>query len=512
MREMIRGFLLIFLIAGTFGPVAAQDQSSSITEAELRDHMFFLASDALGGRDTGSPGYAIAADYAATQFHGAGVLPGGVGIDGAPTFFQPVDLSRFSLGSETRLALRHGGMESVLDVGGDYFIQTNAWGSKEEVSGPLVFAGYGMQAIDQGWNDLEGLDLAGSIPIVLFGQPGEDLTSAFAGESVGNPWLHFQRKIQLLEGQGATAVVAVLEPANYEMWTSYVGYFSGSRLGPAGSGGASRFPEANIPVVFLSSATLGTLFAGTGFDPTKLEGSYATYPLEDAWMEGMIQGLQESVSSPNVIGLVEGTDPVLKNEYLVVGAHLDHVGMGGGDVRNGADDNASGSIGVMEIAEAVAMAPLKRSVLFVLYTGEEKGLLGARHFVGHSPVPLDRIVANVNIEMIGRWSHRPLGSGGLFSIIGSDEDGVLRGSLSEVNQGGFDYELDVPEEFIGGSDHMAFQAEDIPNITIAGSPPSGTHEDYHGPGDEAEKIEFAAMRKAAALIYALTVELANRGG
>jgi Zn-dependent M28 family amino/carboxypeptidase len=166
----------------------------------------------------------------------------------------------------------------------------------------------------------------------------------------------------------------------------------------------------------------------------------------------------------------------------------------------------------MEIAEAVAMAPLRRSVLFVLYTGEEKGLLGARHFVGHSPVPLDRIVANVNIEMIGRWSHRPLGSGGLFSIIGSDEDGVLRRSLSEVNQGGFDYELDVPEGFIGGSDHMAFQAVDIPNITIAGSPPSGTHEDYHGPGDEAEKIEFAAMRKAAALIYALTVELANRGG
>ena len=512
MRAMISGLLLLFLILGTFDPGVAQDQSSSITEAELRDHMFFLASDALGGRDTGSPGYAVAADYAAAQLHGAGVMPGAVDLEGAPTFFQPVALSRFSLGSETRLALRQGGVESVLELGGDYFVQTNAWGRSEEISGPLVFAGYGMQAIYRSWNDLEGLDLAGAIPIVLFGQPGEDLTSAFAEESTGNPWLHFQRKIQLLEGKGAVAVVAVLEPATYGRWDSYMGYFSGSRLGPAGSGGASQFPEANIPVVFLSPAALGTLFDGTSFDPMALGGTYSTFPLEDARLEGVIQGIHETVSSPNVIGLVEGRDAVLKEEYLVVGAHLDHVGISGGEVRNGAEDNASGSIGVMEIAEAVAMAPLRRSVLFVLYTGEEKGLLGARHLVENPPVAIDRIVANVNIEMIGRWSHRPLGSGGLFSIIGSDEDGVLRRTLSEVNQGGFDYELDVPEEFIGGSDHAAFQWVGIPNITIAGSPPNGTHEDYHGPGDEAEKIEFPAMRKAAALIYALTVELANRGG
>jgi len=512
MCRMIKGLLLLVLLAGGVDSVAAQDKSSSITEAEIRDHMFFLASDALGGRDTGSPGYAIAADYAATQFHGAGVLPGGIGADGAPTFFQPVALSRFSMGGDTRLALNLDGIDRQLDLGQDYFVQTNAWGRSEAISGPLVFAGYGMQATDQGWNDLDGLELNGSIPIVLFGQPGEELTSAFAGESIGNSWLHFQRKIQLLEGKGAKAVVAVLEPAMYGRWNSYLSRYSGARLGVAGRGGASQFPEAKIPVVFLSQAELATLFGATGFDPGKLEGTYGTFPLENARMEGMIHGLQEDVASPNVIGLVEGTDPVLKNEYLVVGAHLDHIGMGDGDVRNGADDNASGSIGVMEIAEAVAMAPLKRSVLFVLYTGEEKGLLGARYFVENSPVALEQIVANINIEMIGRWSHRPLGSGGLFSIIGTDEDGALRSALTKVNEGAFDYQLDAPQEFIGGSDHAAFQGVGIPNITIAGSPPNGTHEDYHGAGDEAEKIEFPAMRKAAALIYALTVELANRGG
>jgi Zn-dependent M28 family amino/carboxypeptidase len=186
------------------------------------------------------------------------------------------------------------------------------------------------------------------------------------------------------------------------------------------------------------------------------------------------------------------------------------VGVRNGEVYNGADDNASGSVGVLEVAEAVAMDPPRRSVLFALWAGEEKGLLGARHFVESPPVPLEQIVANVNIEMIGRWSHRPEGT--IFAILGTDDDGALRDALTRVNEAGFGYELEAPERFLGGSDHMAFHAVGIPNITIAGSPPSGTHEDYHGPGDEADKIEIPAMRKAAALIYELTLELANRGG
>ena len=205
---------------------------------------------------------------------------------------------------------------------------------------------------------------------------------------------------------------------------------------------------------------------------------------------------------------MEGSDPVLKNEYVVVGAHLDHLGVRGGQVYNGADDNASGSVGVLEVAEAIAMAPPQRSILFVLYAGEERGLLGSRHFVANPPVPLEQIVANINIEMIGRWSHRPAGT--IFAILGTDDDGALRGALTRVNGMGFGYELEAPEQFLGGSDHVAFQNAGIPNITIAGSPPNGTHQDYHQPGDEADKIEIAAMRKATALIYQLTLELANR--
>jgi Zn-dependent M28 family amino/carboxypeptidase len=227
-------------------------------------------------------------------------------------------------------------------------------------------------------------------------------------------------------------------------------------------------------------------------------------------MTAIIQTHEETLHVPNVVGVVEGSDPALKNEYIVVGAHLDHLGVRSGETYNGADDNATGSTAVMEVSEAVAMAPPKRSVIFACFTGEERGLLGSRHFVENPPVPLKQIKDNINIEMIGRWSHRPIGSKEIVAILSDIEKETLEKVLIKVNEMGFGYQLDIPERFQGGSDHVAFNSVGIPNITIAGSPPDGTHEDYHRPTDDAEKIDFAAMRKAAALIYELTMELANR--
>ena len=512
MRLLVIGFALFLALAPPSGELEAQSAAGSITEAEIREHIYYLASDALRGRDTGDEGYELAARYAAAQLLADGVRPVIPDRNGELGFLQPLAMGKQTFGPGNAANLNASGGSSSLDFGTDYFVVSNSTGEREEISGNLVFAGYGIEDPARGWNDLEGLDLSGSIPIAMFGLPGEEITAAFAGENPGNPWASFQERIGALEARGAVGVVAVLDPGMMSRWDRLVPYFTGDQLTVGGGAPRSRFPEARIPVVFLGAQLLSELFAGRGFDPISLEGTYSTFALEGAELSVVIQIGQEALSVPNVVGMVEGSDPVLKNEYVVVGAHLDHLGVRSGQVYNGADDNASGSVGVLEVAEAIAQAPPQRSVLFVLYTGEERGLLGSRHFVENPPVPLEQIVANVNIEMIGRWSHRPMGSDQIFAIIGSSEDGALREALGRANDTGFGYQLDVPENFLGGSDHMAFQAVGIPNITIAGSPPSGTHEDYHGPGDEADKIEIPAMRKATALIYELTLELANRGG
>ncbi len=510
MRLLVIGFALLLALAPPSGELEAQSAAGSITEAEIREHIYYLASDALRGRDTGDEGYELAARYAAAQLLADGVRPVIPDRNGELGFLQPLAMGKRTFGAGNAVTLSDGGGSSSLDLGTDYFVVSNSTREREEISGNLVFAGYGIEDAARGWNDLEGLDLSGSIPIAMFGLPGEEITAAFAGENPGNPWASFQGRIGALEAMGAVGVVAVLDPGMMRNWDRLVPYFTGDQLTVGGGAPRSRFPEAKIPVVFLGPQLLSELFAGQGFDPISLVGTYSTFALEGAELSVVIQIGQEALSVPNVVGMVEGSDPVLKNEFVVVGAHLDHLGVRSGQVYNGADDNASGSVGVLEVAEAIAQAPPRRSVLFVLYTGEERGLLGSRHFVQNPPVPLEQIVANVNIEMIGRWSHRPEGT--IFAILGTDDDGALRDALTRVNEAGFGYELEAPERFLGGSDHMAFQAVGIPNITIAGSPPSGTHEDYHGPGDEADKIEISAMRKATALIYELTLELANRGG
>lgn len=510
MRLHVVAFALLLAGALLTGELEAQSAAGSITEAEIREHIYYLASDALRGRDTGDEGYEFAAQYAAAQFLAAGVSPLIPGQDGGLGYLQPLPMTKRSFGPENSATLTDGGRSFSLEFGTDYFVVSNSTREREEISGDLVFVGYGIEDSARGWNDLEGLDLSGSIPIAMFGLPGEDITDAFAGENPGNPWASFQGRIADLEARGAVGVVAILDPRTMGNWDRLVPYFTGDQLTVGGGAPRSQFPDARIPVVFLGPQPLSELFAGRSFDPVSLEGTYSTFALEGAELSVVIQVGQEALSVPNVVGIVEGSDPALKDEYVVVGAHLDHVGVRDGEVYNGADDNASGSVGVLEVAEAMVMDPPRRSVLFALWAGEEKGLLGARYFVENPPVPLERIVANVNIEMIGRWSHRPEGT--IFAILGTDDDGALRDALTRVNEAGFGYELEAPERFLGGSDHMAFQAVGIPNITIAGSPPSGTHEDYHGPGDEADKIEIPAMRKATALIYELTLELANRGG
>jgi hypothetical protein len=214
------------------------------------------------------------------------------------------------------------------------------------------------------------------------------------------------------------------------------------------------------------------------------------------------------INTWNVVAIVEGTDHKLKDEFVTVGAHLDHVSPRNGEICNGADDNASGSVGVIEVAEAIAMNPPKRSVIFILYAGEEMGLRGSRYFLENPPVPLKKIVANINLDMIGRTG-RGLDADKkeIYLRYSSEVSPEFKDFVKKVNKMTIKYPLVYVEDSKspGGSDHQSFLRKEIPAIMFF----SGLHNDLHQPGDDADKIQYDKVQKISQLVYELTRELGN---
>jgi Zn-dependent M28 family amino/carboxypeptidase len=254
------------------------------------------------------------------------------------------------------------------------------------------------------------------------------------------------------------------------------------------------------------------LLAGTGFNPSSGEGEYLTGPMEGVRISLAIpHDVEPAFASPNVVGLVPGTDPVLKDDYIVVTAHLDHLGVRNGDVFNGADDNASGSAAVLEVAEAMAVNPGRRSVLFVLLTGEEMGLLGAFAFAGNPPVPTEDMVLNINLDMVGRNS--PSFPDAVLALASENEKARLLEIVREVNRIADDpLDLSLNEGgqaggYLERSDQFAFIQKGIPAILITRG---FTGPDYHRPTDDPETINYRKVLHAAKSTLALVQDVANR--
>ncbi|HSG29623.1 MAG TPA: M20/M25/M40 family metallo-hydrolase, partial [Candidatus Krumholzibacterium sp.] len=255
------------------------------------------------------------------------------------------------------------------------------------------------------------------------------------------------------------------------------------------------------------------LMAGQQYEPfmpdsTFREEGYRTFELEDASIGPEFTIRDEDRSSPNVVAMLPGTDPVLKDEYIVIGAHIDHFAGNGGPVMNGADDNASGAAAVIEVAEALALAPPRRSVIFVMLNSEETGLLGARYFARNSPVPLEDIVAYINVDMIGRTVEAQDGTHDIY-VSGADRIcAECWDILRDVNERSSKMDLVLEEggETTERSDELPFFSAGIPTFGFS----SGVHGDYHSPADDPEKLEYDKIERVARLIYSLISELGAR--
>ncbi|MBS1807872.1 MAG: M28 family peptidase [Acidobacteria bacterium] len=502
----------------TVAPAPAPGNVEDLTAAQLKSYLTFIASDEMEGRDTPSKGLNITARFIAAMLDRWGVQPAGEN----GTYFQKINLRRTKLEPEKTVAEINGQSYKY----GDDFLATAV---PATVSGNCVYVGHGYVIKSKNINAYQTssgtIDIKDKIIIINSGFP-KDVTMRELTGKQGEDWLDpmtYARK------NGAKAIVAIpnfLTLANWKNAQRNVQQ-RGSLLPEMGND-----MPAQLPAITLSVPMVNALFAGertTGITIlTRGAAGEMAEPFDlNKKVSFTIGGAVEQIPTQNVIGVLPGSDPVLKNEYVAIGAHYDHVGVGAPDAKgdsiyNGADDDGSGTTAVLALAETFAKGPRpKRSLLFIWHCGEEKGLWGSEYFTNHPTVDLKQVVTQLNIDMIGRSKpagdtnprNRELSGPNEIYVIGSKMMSTELGALSErVNNNflklEFNYKYDDPRDpnrFFFRSDHFNYAQKGVPIIFYF----DGEHEDYHRPSDHVEKIDFQKMEKVSRTVYATAWELGN---
>jgi len=485
----------------------------SITEAEMRDHIYFLASDYMAGRAGPSAEYELAAQYAATQFASGGLQPLVSENGNMNGFFQEVPYTKVVLDKEATWVLHTKEGDQVFRHNEDYKIFEGIFLPEEPME--VVFLGYGIREPDYGWDDMENLDIEGKMVILMTGAPlkkGEPVLPDSIHQQYSS-MMGLQKKAMPIIMQKPAAVVLAMDETMramipFDQVPSMLKEEMYLYQGKDGDQG-----DLMIPMIYMvKDEVIEALFRDQKVSPGMIEEKgtrkYKTYQLEDISVETRFPVLERSeVSLKNVVAWVRGTDPELSKEYIAVGAHLDHVTHPTGEVANGADDNASGSAGVLEIAEAVALDPPRRSVVFITYTAEEMGLQGSHYFVNAGPLALEDIKFNVNLDMIGRTTEENRESRAHYVLGDSRYGAKLPPFISGINEATIDVPLiyDFNHPYSGSSDHASYSDKGIPSFFFF----SGSHKDLHQAGDDPEKIEYDKAVKLSRLAYLITMELAN---
>jgi len=528
---MTAGLALLFLV-----PLVAQQrapQNESITEADLRADLFFLAGDSMRGRLTDTDENRATADYIRSRFERMGFKP--VGPNGS--FFQPYNLLTATLGEGNRLDVIAGdGATRHLVVGQEFYPQRIS--ASGQVSAPLAFVGFGISAPHLQHDDYNG-DVKGKVVLALDHEPGErNPNSPFDGV-VTSESSTLWRKVVAAQEKGAVAMlfvsdvhnhpgVANFEAAARNFWPEKPPRIQSYTL-------AAWADRIRIPVAQISPALAASLVSGSGKSLEELSRSadtprgFTPVALPGARIELRTAVDRHIVPDRNVLALLEGSDARLKDEWVLVTAHFDHNGADATQIFNGADDNGSGTVALLEIAEAFSLAMKdgqrpKRSILFAAWNSEERGLLGAWAYTEQPPRPLASIAAVLNMDMVGRNEEVPVGGGGRFNGL---EVQTAESNANAVNMMGFSRVPDITaaverangriglelkkrydnnsSNLLRRSDQWPFLQRGVPAMGFM----TGLHPDYHTQYDRPEKINYAKMEKIARLIHQASWDLAN---
>jgi aminopeptidase YwaD len=479
---------LIFISGSLYSQTAL---SPDITAGDLKSHISYLASDDLKGRYTGTPGSMAAAEYIRDQFREAGLKL--LGDDGFQNFEVVVSVKA---GPGNSFMINN---KNIAD--GSNFTPF-PFSKNATVSSDVVFAGYGFEILKDSlvWNDYEGIEVKGKWVMLLRGDPEmEKQESRFV--SFGED----RDKVLIARDKGAAGVIFVSGKkfdANDDLVSMY---FDKTKS------------TAGLPVIHIKRIVADEILSEDKINVDSLESLLITRMKPNSMIlsssvEATTEVLQQKVIARNVVGLLEGADPMLKDSYIVVGAHYDHLGMGGPGsgsrfldslaIHNGADDNASGVGGILELASYLASdkVSLKRSVVFVAFDGEELGILGSSYFTKNPLIDLKKTVAMINFDMIGRLKEESPA----IMIGGTGTSVESEGILSSLDAGGI--KMNYSPEGYGPSDHASFYAENIPVFFFS----TGAHEDYHTPDDDWDRINFAGEKDVLEIGEQLITVLAEK--
>ncbi len=493
---------------------AERKMAEAITASQISSYLHFVASDAMGGRDTPSQGLDITAEFIRMNLEKWGFKPAG---DNG-TFFQKIALARESIDPD-KTKLEIAGKNYVMS---DDFFRTSGSGT---ASGPLVFGSNGWMVKAKGVDSFKGVDVKGKIVVIAGnGFSMRSITPMPAGvtedDLKGEKGVDWADPMTHAQNAGAAGVIVIAPQQLQTNWAQLRNFL----------GRGSTYPEKlreggtagpTIPVMLVSQPVGDSIFAGESGN----KDSGAAFAINKT-ASLSAASKKETLWTQNVVALWEGGDPTLKSEMVAIGAHYDHVGTnpnarGDDKIWNGADDDGSGTVAVLSIAEALAKAKTrpKRSVLFVWHCGEEKGLWGSEYFNKFPTVDIKKVIAQLNIDMIGRSKkpgdtnpkNKELSGENEIYVIGKDMMSSAFGAVVDAANSGYikltyDTRYDDPKDpnrFFFRSDHFNYAQNGIPVAFWF----DGVHEDYHQPGDTADKIDYQKMEKVTRTIFLTLLEL-----
>lgn len=511
-------FAIIFCTQLSNGQNAPAEKGlAAINRAVIRGQLEFLASDWMEGRRSGERGEQISADYIASMLRVFGVKPAGdlstaTLSDGGRSYFQNFNLIRTTAGNEQSMQLVETAEGSVRRISFTYNADfTLRPASSASLEAPIVFAGYGFKNDKLGFNDFSGLDVKGKFILRLAGSPAfatDKLTPAEIIES--------KRETEKIARERGAVGIIDINPAIFSV-SSFQENMSPAEGTPRPYQDSPRYSlsgnESGYTIlrITVTNNTAGMILSGSGNsveEYRKQADSNQPYSLKPIDNKSII--INTSVNTKlvpvrNILGVIEGTK---SDEIIVIGAHYDHMGMNEGYIWNGADDNGSGTVGVMTIAKAIMETGKKpeKTIIIALWTAEEQGLLGSSYYVKNLRQPVDQIRLNVNFDMISRYISDSR-QNSVVMTYSSSEKGFREMTAANIKKYGIGLEVDYQpsDNPPGGSDHRSFVEAGIPVMRFK----PGHREEYHTPNDEISTIDWDIMEKIIKISFANIWQLAD---
>jgi hypothetical protein len=493
-----------------------------VSTQKLKMHLTFIASDELEGRGTPSRGLDLAARYIASHLEYYGYQP--AGDEGS--YYQRISMSRRKPSKESLVRVQAGDKSAEFRLGTDFL------GSGSTATGKLVFAGYGAVSKEAGYDDYEGLDVKDKLVVVFDGYPKGTNPEAFKAErKFGNRTVKVGlSKFLIARERGAVGSITIKAPEHSASKDGKPSPFQQGLPALERESTVFDFHDTAQPTnVELTAEAAGRLQEALGIDLVAIRAKIdetqkpQPTPIDASFETAFKHDVLEKIYTQNVLGFLEGSDPVLKDEIIAFSAHYDHLHplpapapgqASSGDAKpkdriyNGADDDGSGTVGILTLAEAFAAVQRpRRSLLFIWHAGEERGLIGSDYYVKHPTKPLAKIASLINIDMIGRnFSDKPENADHVYLVGAARTSSDLRELIVKTTGDRLRLDETDARNYFGRSDHFNYARNRVPVAFFC----TGEHKDYHQLSDEVHAILFDKMKRILDVVFECGLELANR--